>query len=116
MLTLEQFDHIYIYRPFIDFRKGVRGLSVFVQEELELNPFKNYLFIFCNRRKNRIKALYWDKTGFALWYKCLEREQYKWPCHFEDDILVVDVENLNQFLIGINPWQVPHKKLSFFSV
>ena len=116
MLSLNQFDHIYIYRPFIDFRKGIHGLSVFIQEELELNPFGSYLFLFCNRGKNRLKALYWDQTGFALWYKCLEKESYQWPYHLEEDLVVVDVEKINQFLLGFNPWQVAHKKHSFFSV
>ena len=116
MLSLNRFDHIYIYRPFVDFRKGINGLTLFIQEELQLDPFEKYLFIFCNRGKNRIKALYWDQTGFALWYKCLEKERYKWPFHLNDDLLIVDVEKFNDFLTGLNPWQVPHKKNLFSSV
>ena len=66
MLSLEQFDHIYIYRPSIDFRKGVQGLSVFVQEELKLNPFANYLFLFCNRRKIESKHCIGIKQGLLF--------------------------------------------------
>ena len=116
MLNPRRFDQIYIYRPFVDFRKGAKGLAAFVQDEMELNPLDNYLFLFCNRHRNRIKALYWDETGFVLWYKCLEKERYRWPFHLEEDVLVVDVDKLNDFLIGLNPWQTPHKKISFSSV
>ena len=116
MLSFNQFDQIYIYRPVVDFRKGIQGLSAFVQEQMHLNPFSKYLFLFCNRRRNGIKALYWDQTGFALWYKCLEKQRYKWPYHLEEDNLVVCVDKLNDFLVGLNPWQEPHEKLYFKSI
>jgi transposase len=116
MLAIHQFEQIYIYRPFIDFRIGIFGLSSFVQEKMNLNPFEKYLFLFSNRQRNRIKALYWDQTGFALWFKCLEREKYKWPFHLTEDHIVVNRENLEFFLLGLDPWQTPHKKLHFNSV
>ena len=116
MLSLNRFDHIYIYRPFIDFRKDIHGFSVFVQEELKLDSFGNYLFLFYNRGKNRLKALCWDQTEFVLWYKYLEKESYYWPYHLEEDLVVVDVEKINQFLLGFNPCKFLIKKLSFFSV
>lgn len=78
MLALKKFDNIYLYRPFADFRKGISGLCGIVQDQMELNPFENYLFIFCNTRRDRIKILYWDQTGFAMWYKVLEKDKY-WP-------------------------------------
>ena len=95
---------------------GIFGLSSFVQEQMNINPFKKYLFIFSNRQRNRIKALYWDETGFALWTKCLEKEKYKWPYHLTDDNIIVDKDKLENFLMGLNPWQTPHKKLNYFSV
>lgn len=116
MLSLSQFDQVYLYRPFVDFRKGIFGLASFVQEVMELDPFGKYLFLFCNRKKDRIKALYWDETGFALWYKCLEAERFKWPYHLEEDQVVVDVKKLQSFLLGLDPWQRPHKKLHYSSV
>lgn len=113
MITLSRFDYIYIFRPFVDFRKGSRGLAGIVQDEMHLNPFEKYLFLFCNRNRNRIKILYWDETGFALWYKCLEQNKYKWPVHLEEETVKVDLKKLKRFLAGLDPWQVPHQKLNY---
>ena len=116
MLTLDQFTNIYIYRPFVDFRKGIDGLAGIVQEQMKINPFEKYLFLFCSTNQAKLKILYWDDSGFALWYKRLEKEKFKWPTHLEEDSLCVDVEKVKKFLIGLDPWQVPHKKLDFFEV
>ena len=91
MLNFHRFNQIYLYRPAIDFRKGILGLSVFIQEQLELSPFENALFLFSNRGRDRIKILYWDQTGFAMWYKILEQEKYRWPLHLEGEVLEVNV-------------------------
>ncbi len=113
MLSIKNFKNIYFFRPFADFRKGIDGLSLIVQEEMFLNPFENYLFIFCNNKRDKIKALYWDKTGFALWYKRLEKEKYKWPSHLDGESVKIDLKVLEQFLVGLNPWEKPHEKLIY---
>ena len=110
MFNIKKFDNIYFYRPYVDFRKGIYGLCSIVQEEMKLNPFDKYLFIFSNSSRNKIKALYWDKTGFAMWMKYLEEDKYKWPVHLEDDVFRVDVNKLNELLVGFNPWQVAHRE------
>lgn len=51
-----------------DMRKSINGLSILVEEYLEMNPFSGHLFAFCNRRRNMIKILYWDRNGFCLWH------------------------------------------------
>ena len=109
MINIKKFDNIFFYRPFVDFRKGIYGLCSVVQEEMERNPFENYIFIFTNSKRNKIKALYWDNTGFAMWMKYLEEDKYIWPHHLEDDVLQVNIRKLEQLLVGINPWQIPHK-------
>ena len=116
ILNLSKFEKIYLYRPFTDFRKGIFGLSVMVQEQMELDPFKKYLFLFCNRGRDKLKVLYWDETGFALWYKILEKEKFKWPSHLQSDAIGVDIEKMEQFLEGLNPWQRPHQKLNYKKV
>jgi hypothetical protein len=83
---------------------------------MQLDPFQKYLFLFCNQHRDRIKALYWDSNGFAMWYKFLEQEKYKWPHHIDAETIVINVKNLNRFLSGLNPWEVPHKKVNYFSV
>lgn len=62
-----------------DLRKGIDGLSALVQKEFDLDPFTNTLFLFCGRRRDRIKGLYWEQDGFILLYKRLERGVYQWP-------------------------------------
>lgn len=113
MINIKKFDNIYFYRPFVDFRKGIYGLCSIVQDEMMLNPFEKYLFLFSNSKRNKIKALYWDDTGFALWMKHLETDKYQWPVHLDEDVLKVNLKKLDEFLIGFNPWQVAHKKKDY---
>ncbi len=70
---------VYLCRDTVDFRKGINGLAVLVEETLQLDPFSEHLFVFCNRRRNRIKILYWERNGFCLWQKRLERDRFAWP-------------------------------------
>lgn len=60
---------VYLYRRAVDFRLSIGGLSVLVERELGMNPFGDALYVFVNRRRDRIKALYWHRNGFCLWYK-----------------------------------------------
>ncbi|NDV93251.1 IS66 family insertion sequence element accessory protein TnpB [Alteromonas sp. 345S023] len=62
---------IYLYMDVVDFRKSINGLIVVVEQDMNLNPFRDALFVFCNKKRDKVKILYWDKTGFALWYKRL---------------------------------------------
>ena len=70
---------IYIRPEATDMRKQTNGLSVLVQDELELDPFSGNLFIFCNKNRKRLKILYWHKNGFCLWLKRLEKHKFPWP-------------------------------------
>jgi len=94
VLKIDQFDQILLYRPFVDFRKSINGLCGIVVGELELDPFQNYLFLFTSKRRDRIKILYWDKTGFALWYKRLEKEKFHWPKDLEEQKIFLKTEEL----------------------
>ena len=81
--------HIYIACGYTDLRRGIDGLAGIVEREFHLDPFSDSLFLFCGRRKDRIKALYWEGDGFLLLYKRLEPrnegevkaltpQQYRW--------------------------------------
>jgi len=60
-------------------RKSIDTLSILVSEKMGLDLFSGSLFAFCNRSRNIIKLLYWDKNGFCLWQKRLEKDMFKWP-------------------------------------
>lgn len=62
---------VYLYRSAIDFRKSIGGLSALVEQGLGLNPFGDALYLFINRRHDKLKALYWHRNGFCLWYMYL---------------------------------------------
>lgn len=72
-------DHIYIACGHTDMRKAIDGLSALVEQSFQLNPYQNSLFLFCGRRRDRIKALLWQGDGFLLLYKRLESGSYQWP-------------------------------------
>ena len=65
---------IYVRPGKTDMRKQINGLSILVQDDLKLDPFSGALFLFCNKRRHLLKILYWDKTGFCMWIKRLEKE------------------------------------------
>ena len=72
-------DKVYIALGYTDLRRGIDGLAAIVQERFELDPFTNTLFLFCGRRKDRIKGLLWEGNGFLLLYKRLETGSFQWP-------------------------------------
>lgn len=107
---------VYLCRDAVDFRKGINGLAVLVEETLQLDPFSEHLFVFCNRSRNRIKILYWERNGFCLWQKRLERDRFAWPR--DDEVLVtLTAKQLNWLLDGVDLWALrPHKRLAYRSV
>ena len=72
-------DRVYLACGYTDLRQGIDGLASIVQAQFQLDPFTNTLFLFCGRRKDRIKALYWEGDGFVLLYKRLEAGTFQWP-------------------------------------
>jgi len=94
---------IYLAREPVDLRKSIDGLSVLVSQVLRQDPFSRQLFIFVNRRRDKLKALAWDQNGFVLYYKRLERGRFPWP---EIDVkraaLVIEARQLQWLLSGLS--------------
>lgn len=76
MLNSLQSHPILLYQNPIDMRKSIDGLALLVTEHFDSAPTSGSLYVFCNRAKDKIKILYWDRNGFCLWYKRLEQEQF----------------------------------------
>ena len=107
---------VYLYRQPIDFRKSHRGLSAIVECELGHNPFAGHLYAFTNKRRNKIKCLFWENNGFVLYYKALVEEQFKWP-KGEDDVAILSGQQLNWLLDGLDVDVIKgHKALHYESV
>jgi transposase len=108
---------VYLCRDSIDFRKGINGLAVLVEDTLQLDPFSEQLYVFCNRRRDRIKILYWERSGFCLWQKRLEKARFHWPRKGFDELVTLTSQQLNWLLDGYDITRMkPHEKLVFTGV
>lgn len=79
MFTNIRMDQVFIACGATDLRKSVDGLAAIVQESFQLDPFSSHLFVFCNRKKDKLKILHWDHNGFWLYYRRLEEGVFDWP-------------------------------------
>jgi transposase len=92
---------IYLAAGSTDMRKAINGLSILVEDQMTLDPFSGHLFVFCNRRRNMIKILYWDRNGFCLWHKRLEQHVFTWP-ETAGEVIAVDPRQLCWLLDGLD--------------
>lgn len=97
-------------------RKSIDGLSILVSEILELDPLSGHLFVFCNRKRNIVKILYWERNGFCLWHKRLEKDFFKWP-KSTTEVMDISGQELSWLLDGLSIHQKKaHKSLKYSAV
>jgi len=106
MLDLTFFKGIYFYGGVVDFRRSIDGLSILVQETIKQDLYAANLFLFLSRDKRKVKILYWDQTGFALWYKRLEKDKFSVERNREDKTIVLERTQLEWLLSGIDWWKI----------
>jgi len=104
---------IFIKPGRVDFRKAINGLSGIIENQMKHDPFSGCYFVFCNKRKDKMKILYWDKSGFCLWYKRLEKDKFIWPMT-EDEALELSTEEFTWLLRGLD-YRRAHKMLKYSS-
>lgn len=92
---------IYLCLEPVDFRKGIRTLSILVESVLSVPSMTGQLFVFRNRHRDKVKLLYWERNGFCLWQKQLEQDRFHWPKPKAGHILLTG-EQLNWLLDGYN--------------
>lgn len=100
MFRLDEGLKVYLHRPAVDFRLNINGLAALVQHALGLDPFAACVYVFSNRRRNRVKILGWDRNGFWLLMKRLEEDRFIWPS--QEQVPTLTVEQLHWLLEGID--------------
>ena len=100
MFRLDQALKVYLHREPIDFRLNINGLALLVEQSLGLDPFAASVYVFGNRRRNRVKILGWDRNGFWLLLKRLEKDRFVWPQ--AEAVPALTVEQLHWLLEGID--------------
>lgn len=103
MLSLPPSVRIFLAPGATDMRKSFDGLAGAVRRVLERDPVSGHVFVFCNRRKTLVKALVWDRSGFTILAKRLEKGTFSWPCaQPDDDHVEMRSEELAALLGGLD--------------
>ena len=112
MLSLPPSVRIFLCVEVTDMRRGFDGLAAMVSELLKDDPLSGHLFVFRNRRRDRVKILYWDRDGYALWYKRLEKGTFKFPAAASRQSRRVEVKasDLMMLLDGVDLRTVQREK------
>ena len=100
---------VFLCVKLVDFRKSINGLAALIEEELELSVLSGALFVFCNKNRDKLKLLYRDETGFALWYKRLDQHKFKWPRITQKSMSLTE-QQLHWLLSGFDV--IGHQKIA----
>lgn len=111
MIRLTSNTKVFLALGVTDMRKAINGLSIIVSEQMQMDTFCGSLFVFCNRKRDILKILYWDKNGFCLWQKRLEKDRFKWP-ESEKEVMDIGSRELSWLIAGLNINQA-HKSLKY---
>ena len=95
---------VYVAIGSVDMRKAINGLSILVAQGYGLDPLAGHLFVFSNRRRTVVKVLYYDRNGFCLWQKRLERDRFRWP-ESREEVLEIGPRELRWLLEGLEVQQ-----------
>lgn len=111
MLSIPANVRVYLCTTATDMRKGFDGLQTLVRQVFQRDPVDGHLFLFVNRRKDRLKMLWWDRDGMALFYKRLEAGTYQLPNASDDSAgMEIDATDLALMLNGIDVRSAKRRK------
>lgn len=117
MKSVSEFQGVFIHREPVDMRKAINGLSVLVESAGMGDLMGPSLFVFTGRRRDLVKILYFDKSGFALWQKRLEKDKFPWPRKETKEVVHISTEQLSWLLDGYDVWKMkPFAALHFEKV
>lgn len=92
---------VYLACGSTDLRKSIDGLAVLVKEGFQLDPFSPCLFVFCNRKRDKLKILQWEHNGFWLYYRRLEKGKFQWPEKQDANVTTITKRELRWLLDGL---------------
>lgn len=110
MIGLTSHHRYFLYDGICDMRKGFDGLSGIITSQMQYNPLDGGVYIFVNRRRDRMKMLVWESGGFMLYYKRLEQGTFELPTDAQTGVATIDWETLILMLSGISLVQKSRKK------
>jgi transposase len=97
-----------------DMRKAIVSLNEIIAYEMNLDIYSKSLFLFCSKNKKTIKIVYWDKNGFCIWQKKLEKEKFFWP-KMKSEIDKISIQQLQWLLLGID-FNSGHKEINLSKI
>ena len=117
MKSVREFKGVYLHREPVDMRKAISGLSLIVEGEGMGALMEPRLFVFTNRRRDLMKIIYFDRSGFAMWVKRLEKEKFAWPRRHEEGVVTLTPDQFQWLLDGYDVWKMkPFEELHFRQV
>jgi transposase len=102
MLSSSIPNQVYLACGSTDMRKSIDGLAAMVTFRFKLDVFSESMFVFCNRSRNKVKILLWERNGFWLYYRRLETGRFKWPEQDETGAISISRRQLGWLLEGLS--------------
>lgn len=117
MRSIRDFGSIFLHKAPVDGRKQINGLAAIVESQMGQSPFGGALFVFTTKRRDFVKLLYWNKSGFALWMHRLEEEKFRWPKKMDGDVIALTPQQLEWLIEGYDIVRMkPHATLAYSAV
>lgn len=101
MIFENSHNQVYLACGPTDMRKSIDGLAVLVKEGFNLDPFSTCLYVFCNRKRDKLKILKWEHNGFWLYYRRLEKGRFQWPDGKRTEMAKISRRELSWLLDGL---------------
>lgn len=101
LIDYNNVEHVYLVCGYTDLRKGIDGLAAIIEHEFSMNLFDDAIFLFCGKRPDRFKALYFDGEGFILLYKRYDQGKLLWP-RKENEIKQLTKKQIQWFFDGLS--------------
>lgn len=102
MLTPDDSIKIYVQKSPVDMRKSINGLTALIVDNFSMTPQSGNVFIFYNKKRDKVKAVYWDKNGFVLHYKRLDRGRFKFSKSQEGGVLEINQQQIQWLFAGLD--------------